>query len=125
MAAIDQILELLQGQYGTGFQGKAFASSTKIPADVTMRLPTVPCKFAMLSNFNVQDVPAFTEKSDLGADALPEDDLDELYWGFNGIICAQLFAGRSTEIFPISNLNQISVRCRPSNSSTLWFAWWI
>src|SRR5690349_21168758 len=94
-------------KYLEDFKGKAFGSSTIIPADVLVRLPSQPCKFAMLSNFNVADVPAFTAKGDVGGNALPEDDLSEIYWGFNGRIVAQLFAGRSTEIFPVSNLNQI------------------
>ena len=125
MAAIDTLIKLFESNYLAGFKGVAGASSKIIEADVTVRLPDQPCRFAMLSNFNVTDVPAFTPKGDVGANALPEDDLDEIYWGFSGRICAQLFAGRSTEIFPISNLNLITVRCRPSQSTTVWFAWWV
>ena len=125
MAAIDKLLELFQTQYTAGFKGIPMASSKVIEADVTVRLPDQPCRFAMLSNFNVVDVPTFTAKGDIGANALPEDDLDEIYYGFGGRICAQLFTGRSTEVFPISNLNLITVRCRPSQSTTVWFAWWV
>ena len=110
--------------YFDGFQGKANSSSTIIPADVKIRLPNQPCRFAMLSNFNVLDAPAFTAKTGAGDPALVEDDLTEIYWGFGGQIAHQLFAGRSTEVFPIENLNLITVRCRPSDSTTVWYSWW-
>ena len=109
--------------YLENFEGNANASSVTIPADKTVRLPDQPCKFAMLSNFNVLDDTNFTAKPTAGSASVVEDDLQEIYFGFRGRLIAQLFAGRNTELLPVSNLNQISVRCRPAQSGVIYFSW--
>jgi len=125
MPTLEKLLRLFESSYLAGFQGRGFGSSMIVEPDVTMRLPKQPCRFAMLSNFSVLDVPVFSPKADAGSVESDLDDETEVYWGFNGRIIGQLFAGKSTEIFPISDLGQISVRTRPGETTTIWFAWWV
>jgi hypothetical protein len=109
--------------YFEGFEGKAAGGSKNIPADKIIRLPDQPCRFAVLSNWSTDDTPIMAEKSDAG---VPESDLDnmqEIYYGFGGQLIAQLFVGQSSEMFPVSNLNQICIRARPGQSARVYFAW--
>jgi hypothetical protein len=109
--------------YLSDFQGRTGASSIAIPADKLVRLPDQPCKFALLSNWSTEDTPLLPEKSDAGVPESDLDNLQELYYGFNGRLVAQLLDGRSTELLPVANLSQICVRTRPGQSGTLYFAW--
>jgi hypothetical protein len=111
--------------YLDGFKGETGASSIVIPADKTIRLPHQPCKFVMLSNWNVGDDTAFTAKAVAGSASLVEDDLQEFYYGFRGRLIAQLFSSRSTELLPVSNCNEICVRARPAASATVYYAWFL
>lgn len=86
------------------------------------RLPNQPCKFAMLSNWNVDDDPSMAFKP-VSSDNLVANAGFEVYYGFNGIYVAQLLMGHVTDLLPISNLDQICVRSRPSSTARVWFAW--
>lgn len=110
--------------YLSNYEGNSDASDIKIAADKTVRLPDRPCKFVMLSNWTVSDVPTFPPKG-AAAFSLPHDadTATEVYYGFNGRITAQLFAGQSTVLLPVSNLSQICVRSTPGMSGVVWYAW--
>lgn len=110
--------------YLSDFQGISDAGSLNVAADVTVRLPNQPCKLVMLSNWTVADEPTFSPKG-TAAFSLPDDadDASEMYYGFNGRIIAQLFAGQSTQLIPVANLNQICVRSTPGSSGVIWYAW--
>lgn len=108
--------------YLSDYEGRSGASSIKVGDGELKRLPDQPCKFAVISNWNVQDVPSFTIKA-TGASGFYDDSADEVYYGFNGIIMGQIMPARSTELLPVNNLNQICVRTRPGDSITIWYAW--
>ena len=108
--------------YLSNFEGRSGASSILVPADKLVRLPDQPCKFAMLSNFNIQNDSAFTLKAS-GTGGLYQDIGEEVYYGFNGIVIAQLFPAESTQLLPVNNLDQVCLRTRPGDSITIWYAW--
>lgn len=109
------------GNYLEDFQGLAQAGSIEVPADKVIPLPYQPCKLAMLFNWNVGNDTSFTSKG--GGGNLIEDDQLEYYYGFGRQIIGQLFQSRSTELFPVSNLNQIVVRTRPGSAGRVYYAW--
>lgn len=108
--------------YIDGFEGRADAGDLILPADTIVRLPDQPCRFVQLHNWNVGDDTSLTAKGGAGAAGV-EDDLQEIYYGFNGKLIGQIFQGRSSDILPVSNLNQIIVRARPLLSGHVYFAW--
>lgn len=115
-------------KYLEGFQGRADGGTIVLPAlaagvaEAYVRLPDQPCKFVQLHNWNVGDDTSFTAKGGAGAAGV-EDDLQEFFWGFNGKLVGQLFAGRSTEIMPLNNLNQIVCRARPLLTAKVYYTW--
>ena len=117
----------MESIYLENFEGIAGASSMAVPVDKVKRLPSQPCKFVKLFNWNVGDDTAFTAKPTAGAAGLIEDDLQEIYYGFagngGGRLCGQLFSGRETEMLPVSNTDQIVVRARPGSEVTVYYAW--
>ena len=105
------------------FQGKAAASSIFVP-ESGVRLPDIPCKFVKLSNWNTANDSVQTVDA-ASASGSYLDVSKEVYYGFNGIIIAQLFPAQSTEMLPISNLNQVCLQARVgSGGRELWYAWW-
>ena len=109
--------------YLDGFDGNAAGASKELTLNKIVRLPDQPCRFAIVSNWSTDDTSTLAEKADAG---LPESDLDnleEIYYGFGGQLIGQLFVGQSTEILPVSNLNQICIRARPGKTGRVYFAW--
>lgn len=113
--------------YLEGFLGLSNAGSVPLTSDKTVRLPDQPCKFVMLSNFNVLDDTDNTAKPDAGNFAAEADNQQEIYYGFTagagGRLVGQLFQGQSTELLPVNNCNQIIVRPRKSRTGVLYYAW--
>jgi hypothetical protein len=107
--------------YLSGFEGRAAASSILVN-EVGSRLPYQPCRYALLSNWNVQNDPTLAYKS-LSGSGLYEDAGFEIYYGFGGVYCVQLFPSQNSGLLPISNLDQICVRSRAGSSVQLWYAW--
>ena len=85
------------------------------------RLPDMKAKFVILSNFNIEVTANYVNKATGGN--LAEETGNEVFWGFRGIPANQLFMGKSTEMLPINNLNQISVRTRPGKTIMLYITW--
>lgn len=111
---------MIEKFYLENFEGKAGASSIIVPSDKTVRLPDQPCKFVMLARWNVSNDEAFTivSSSVLNTDT-------ELYYGFNGVVCCQLFISQTTQLIPVNNANQIIIR-NPAKSGAeapVYYAW--
>ena len=85
------------------------------------RLPENKCKFVMLCNWNAADDTALTYTA-LSGDSLYENNGDEIYYGFAGVLVAQLFPSQNSGLLPLNNTNQICVRTRPGNTLKLWYA---
>ena len=105
------------------YHGFAAGSSILVPAGKIVRLPDQPCRYAMLSHWNVQNDAASFAFRTVSGDQMYENAGDEIYFGFNGVLVAQLFPAQSTGLFPINNLNQICLRSRPGDNITVWYAW--
>lgn len=101
---------------GTGGSGAA-----AIAADKETRLPDVPCRFVQLHNWTVTDATGLATVRESALSSQPKDAADgtELYYGFNGVMSAQLFAGESTPLLPVNNLNQIYARATTGNTGTI------
>jgi hypothetical protein len=77
-------------------------------------LPDMPCDAVLISNWNVSDDTkdvrfntTNTANTDISLNA-------EIYWGFVGKAAHQLFTSQTTPfLIPVSNANQISIRCSP------------
>ena len=105
------------------FQGYAAGSSILVPAGKIIRLPDQTCRYAMLSNWNViNNASTFAFRS-VSGDQMYENAGDEVYFGFNGVLVAQLFPSQSTGLLPVNNLKQICLRSRPGEDITVWYAW--
>jgi len=96
-------------------------SSSIVVTEGGVRLPDEPARLVMLSNWNVENEPTFTLKAAPGL--IIEEQLNEVYWGFNGVYAHQLFPGKDSEWMPIANLQQISLRSRPGETAQIWFSW--
>lgn len=108
--------------YLADYEGKTGGSSIDV-GEGGVRLPDQPCKYAMISNWNVlNDAAAFSFHAP-SADNLYENSGFEMYYGFNGIYVAQIFPGSNTGLLPVNNLKQICLRTRPGSVLTAWFAW--
>lgn len=111
--------------YLEDFRGESGAGTLAVSDGETKRLPNQPCRFAILFNWTVQDTSALTSPVAGAASSLPAAAANstEIYYGFGGVICAQLFAGYSTELLPVNNLNQISVRQPSGKDAIVRYAW--
>lgn len=110
------------GFYLENYLGQARSSSFDV-SEVIRRLPDNPCKYVLLSNFNVDEETPLTYTA-LSADSLYENAGDEIYYGFAGVIAAQLFPSQNSGLLPVSNTNQICVRARPAIfQKKLWYTW--
>lgn len=92
-------------------------------------LPNRPARFVMMSNWNVENNSNFTYKSgteSAGSRAVTEAAYGgagaEVLWGFRGTYAHQLFAGQTTILIPITNLEDICLRTRPGQSVTIWYS---
>jgi hypothetical protein len=107
-------------EYLKDYQGKA--DTKTITATETGVVPEfTDCRFVQIFNFNVENdsnrpysVPpaSLTETSGL-----------EIYFGFNGTEIGQIFPGEKSDIYPISNLNQLVLRSRPGTTRTVWLTY--
>lgn len=108
--------------YFDDFEGKAGGSSLFVPLGRMVRLPDQPCRFVMLSHFNVLNNAAYSFRT-VSGDSLYENAGEEIYYGFHGILTGQLFPSQNTGLLPVSNLNQICLQGRPGVEATIWYSW--
>ena len=101
--------------------GVANAGSV-LATDVEARLPDNPCKYVMLANWN-SDITVTQEYFDLSGESLYENNGREIYYGFGGVLCLQLFQSQNSGLLPVNNTNQIVFKARPGQSMHLWYAW--
>lgn len=101
--------------YLKDFKGLADTHIVQITDEGT-RLDAKPCKFVKISNFNVENIP--TLPTEFTREAATEG--GEIYFGFGGTPTMQIFAGESSELLPISNLDQITLQARPGATKTIW-----
>jgi len=108
-------------KYLENYEGVADAGTEAIAADATIRLPDQPCRYVMLFNWTVTQVTALTTPKNSALSSSPEAAATgtELYYGFGGKMCGQLFAGSATVLLPVNNLNQISVRAVAGATGTV------
>ena len=102
---------------------RCFSSSVTV-TEQGVRLPFTPAIAVMLSNWNVDNDPALSLKAGSGAADFAPDDLNEIYWGFNGVYAHQLFASQCTDIIPVTNLQDVCLRSRAGQTVTIWFSYW-
>lgn len=106
-------MSALQQQY-SGSDVRGVAKVFVFPLSgitVVDQLPDIPCKFVELSNWTVGNDPNRTVKT--GASAAQPNTGNagvEMYYGFNGILYAQLFTGNTSPLYQINNLQQICVK---------------
>lgn len=121
--AIRDLIATLRNRdrYLDDFRGHGEGGSKAVPADTTVRLPDEPCKFVQLHNWTVTEVADLDAPKAAAATSHPKDAEDgtEIYYGLNGKLSGQLFAGDSTVLLPIDNANQISVRAVAGASATI------
>jgi hypothetical protein len=105
------------------FEGFAAGSSILVPDGKLVRLPNQRCRYAMLSHWNVINNASSFAFRTVSGDQMYENAGDEVYFGFNGVLVAQLFPSQSTGLLPVNNLDQICLRSRPGDDITIWYAW--
>jgi hypothetical protein len=71
-------------------------------------LPAYKAKFVMLCNWTAANDVINNPGN---APQMDDPSNEEIYWGANGNCVNQLFPGFNTILLPVSNLDQISVRC--------------
>ena len=98
------------------FQGQAQSSAIKVTA-AGVTLPEQAARFVMLSNWNAEDRANLTVKSDSGVSSE-----DSVFYGFGGVYAHELFPGATTILLPLTNLNQLALRCRTGKEITIWFS---
>jgi hypothetical protein len=99
--------------YLDNYQGIAQSGTIPLAAGETKRLPPNECRFVQLYQWNTADDETF-DLITTGVDAAETD--DEVYYGFDGVIAGQLFPSRATELLPINNTSQITLR-RPNKGN--------
>lgn len=107
--------------YLENYQGHGTAEVIAVAATKTVRLPDRACKFVKLFRWNATDDEQFTLQT--AASDIIESNNAEVYWGLNGVLCGQLFQGRETELLPVSNANQITIRNPKAGNILIYFAY--
>lgn len=107
--------------YLEDYRGHALAAAVMATADVA-RLPDNPCRYVMLANWN-SDVSVTQNYSSLSFDGMYENAGDEIYYGFNGVLCFQLFPTQNSGLIPVNNTNQILFKARAGKTRQLFYAW--
>lgn len=89
-----------------------------------VRLPDRKARFVKISHFNVENSESYEYKNPPSQNLADEVSSSEIYYGFD-FPAHQLFIGETTEIFPVAeNLNEIVVKARPGQTTTVWFSYW-
>lgn len=108
--------------YLANYEGVSGGSAIEV-TEGGVTLPPQPCKYVLISNWNVSnDAEGFTYRAPSG-DNLYENAGFELYYGFKGVYVCQLFPGSNSFLIPVNNTKQICLRTRPGVTLTAWFAW--
>ena len=97
--------------YLEDYQGKPVAGAVSVAAGEKTRLPDIECKFVQLSRWNATEDGQYTVS---GPDYLDTD--DEVYYGFGTVLFGQLFISQTTDLIPVSNLNELTILV-PSKSA--------
>lgn len=113
---------MLEKFYLEGYEGKADCSNVLVPVGGSVRLPDQKCKFVRLARWNVSDDEAFTV--DATANRLEAN--NEVYYGFNGKLFGQLYMSDTSDLIPVSNLNQITIRlpAKAGTAKRVYFSWY-
>lgn len=113
---------MLEKFYLEGYEGKADCSSVLIAVNASVRLPDQPCKFVRLARWNVSDNEAFT----VDATANRYEANNEVYYGFKGKLFGQLYMSDTSDLIPVSNLNQITIRSTAKLGAAVrvYFSWY-
>jgi len=109
-----------------------FAESGSITVtDKGVTLPKRAARFVMLSNWNTDGSSELNFRDD-GSNNLASDggvDMNvsgasglEVIWGFGGTFAHQLFAGQTTPLIPIADLQDVCLRCRTGSQVTIWYS---
>lgn len=127
--------------YYDDFKGEPSCDSVTLPAATTQSLPDQPCKFVQIHNWTTNagtvgnnGVPVasggaapsgFTPA--LGAASTVPTSAptgSEVYYGFRGKLCNQVFPGYSSNQIPCTNLSQISLRPGAAGAREVFYTWW-
>lgn len=113
---------MIEEFYLKDYEGKADCSSVRVPINGSVRLPDQKCKFVRLSRWNVSDDEAFTV--DATANRLEAN--NEVYYGFNGKLFGQLYMSDTSDLIPVSNCNQITIRSTAKLAAAVrvYFSWY-
>lgn len=103
-----------------------FGNAQSGVADVTetlQRLPSNPCRFVLLANWNATDDVALSYTA-LSGDTLYENAGDEIYYGFGRIVTCQLFPSQNSGLLPVNNTDLICFfNKNGSATSKLYYTW--
>lgn len=105
----------------TDVEGNGHSSAVEVD-EKGVRLPKQAARYLIISNWNVSNDPSLALIANPG-NLGPTELEHEVYWGFNGVYAHQLFPGQTTELIPVNDLSQITLRTRPGLKSTVWFSW--
>lgn len=108
--------------YLDGYEGTGQADSILVESNTTVRLPYRPCRFVQIFLWNTTNDESFALKS--APAAIASENSEELYWGFGGVLVGQLFTGDKTDLIPVSNTNQITIRKPKGTDTQVYFAWY-
>jgi hypothetical protein len=118
------LAKLIMANYLDDFEGKGYADSILV-TEAGVKLPNTPCKFVKICNWNTNND---STQSIQAANATGSyiDTGTEVYYGFHGIIAGQIFPAGSTELLPVSNLNEILLQTKVGGGNRqIWFMWWV
>lgn len=104
--------------------GREPFSSSVLVTETGIRLPAVPAIAFKLSLWNTANEPTFSLKADAGDPNFVADDLNEIYWGFKGVLAHQLFVSTSTDVLGCTNLQDVCLQTRPGQTATVWYSYW-
>lgn len=97
--------EKLTGLPTTGMSGAMDVT------DAGVRLPDEPARFVKLENWPVKN------------DLVTPNEID-VVWGYHGLYTHWIRYGGNSELIPVNNCSNISLRTRPGESVTVYFSWY-
>lgn len=129
---IAELIDVLKGRganYYDGYQGIGHSSAMPLAVGDEKRLPPHKCKFVRLHRWHTSDDEAFTLDSGIAGspDRILEYHEKEVYYGFDGQQSGLIKLGQSTDLLPVNNTNQITVRLPAKNAAgaVIYFDWFV
>lgn len=105
----------------TDVRGEGWSSSALV-TEQGITLPKITAKYLILSNWNILNDKSMALLANPN-NVAPVELESEVYWGFRGVFAHQLFPGQTSELIPVNDLSQITLRSRPGKSTTVWYSW--